>query len=106
MRCFHVVVHGRIEWPEEQLADEALFTPAGFYCQRYVLASGFEDAADKAFRLVRRMIARQTGWFDGSAARLTLEVSELKPAPMIKLLRPRRRRVRDFYDGNPSQPAS
>lgn len=97
MRCFYVLVHGSLEWPEVHLADEDSFTPAGFHCPRYVLASGFEEAVEKAFRLVRRNLEKQTGWLKQGVAKLTLEAEELKPAPIHMLLR-RNRRVRDFYD--------
>ena len=98
MRCFYVLVHGSLEWPSDQLDDVEAFTPAGFYCHRYVLASGYEDAANKAFRRIRKSLEKQTGWLKLGLAKLTLEASELKPAPLHKLLR-RSKRVRDFYDG-------
>lgn len=97
MRCFYVLVHGSLEWPSEHLEDVEAFTPAGFYCHRYVLATGYEDAADKAFNRIRKNLEKQTGWLKGGVAKLTLEARELKPAPMYKLLR-RGRRVRDFYE--------
>lgn len=97
MRCFYVLVHGTLEWPSDQLDDQDMFTPAGFYCHRYVLASGYEDAAERAFRRIRKSLERQTGWMGQGAARLTLEAAELKPAPFHKLFR-RGRKVSDFYD--------
>ena len=99
MRCFYVLVQGSLEWPSDHLDDVEAFTPAGFTCERYVLASGFEDAAKKAFRIVRRNLERQTGWLGQGVAKLTREAQELKPAPIHKLLRPGRR-VRDFYEGS------
>ena len=99
MRCFYVVVHGSLEWPSDHLEDEDAFTPAGFHCHRYVLASGFEEAAEKAFRHIRRNLEKQTGWLGQGLAKLTLEAEELKPAPLHKLLRPGRR-VRGFYENS------
>jgi hypothetical protein len=96
MRCFYVLVHGRVEWPSDYLEDEEAFTPAGFYCHRYVFASGYEQAAEKAFRRVRKSLEKQTGWLKQGLAKLTLEAEELKPAPMYMLLRPKPRH--DFYD--------
>ena len=98
MRCFYVLVHGTLEWSPDQLDDQELFTPAGFYCHRYVLASGYEDAAERAFRRIRKSLERQTGWMAQAGATLTLEAAELKPAPLHKLFR-RGRKVSDFYDG-------
>mgnify|MGYP003575142496 CR=1 FL=1 len=99
MRCFYVVVHGTLEWASDHLENEEAFTPAGFTCHRYVLASGFEEAAEKAFRHVRKCLEKQTGWLKQGLAKLTLEAEELKPAPLHKLLR-RNRRVRDFYENS------
>lgn len=97
MRCFYVLVHGTLDWPADHLDDEELFTPAGFYCHRYVLAAGYEEAAEKAFRRIRKNLERQTGWLKRGSVTLKLEAAELRPAPMHKLFR-RRRRVRDFYE--------
>ena len=104
MRCFHVLVRGTLEWPQEQLDDVEAFTPAGFTCHRYVLASGFKDAAEKAFRIVRRNLERQTGWLKQGAVKLTLECEELKPAPIHKIFK-RGRKVGDFYEGAASASA-
>ena len=97
MRCFYVRVHGSLEWDCDPAVDEDCFRPGGFHCDRYVLAKGFEDAADKAFRRVRKNLEKQTGWLKQGLAKLTLEAEELKPAPLHKLLR-HSRRVRDFYE--------
>ena len=99
MRCFYVVVHGTLEWSADHLENEDAFTPAGFHCHRYVLASGFEEAAGKAFRHIRRNLEKQTGWLKQGRAKLTLECEELRPAPLHKLLR-RNRRVCDFYQNS------
>ena len=97
MRCFYVLVHGKVEWPSDHLQDEEAFTPSGFYCHRYVFASGYEEAAEKAFRRIRKNLERQTGWLKQGLAKLTLEAEELKPAPMHKLLR-RDNRGHTFYE--------
>lgn len=99
MRCFYVLVHGTLEWEADHAANEEMFTPAGFYCHRYVLAKGFEEAANKAFRRIRKNLEKQTGWLGQGLAKLTLEAEELKPAPIHKLLRPGRH-VRDFYEAD------
>ncbi|HXG80549.1 MAG TPA: hypothetical protein VNJ05_01985 [Sphingomicrobium sp.] len=98
MRCFYVLVHGTLEWPPEHLDDVEAFTPAGFTCERYVLASGFEEAAEKAFRHVRKCLEKQTGWLKQGVAKLTLEAQELKPAPIHKIFK-RGSKVSDFYEG-------
>ena len=98
MRCFYVLVHGSLEWPSECSEDEDLFTPAGFYCHRYVLAAGYKEAAEKAFHRVRSSLEKQTGWLSRGPARLTLEAAELAPAPLSKLLK-RGNRGQSFYDG-------
>ena len=102
MRCFYVLVHGKLEWECEHEENEEMFTPAGFYCPRYVLASGYEDAVDRAFNRVRKNLEKQTGWMRQGLAKLTLEATELKPAPMYMLLR-RRRKVKDFYEANAAE---
>jgi hypothetical protein len=98
MRCFYVLVHGSLEWPSECSEDEDLFTPAGFYCHRYVLAAGYKEAAEKAFHRVRSSLEKQTGWLSRGPARLTLEAAELAPAPLSKLLK-RGNRGQSFYEG-------
>jgi len=96
MRCFYVLVHGTIDWPSDHLEDDDQFTPAGFYCHRYVFASGYEAAVEKAFRRVRKSLEKQTGWLKQGLAKLTLEAAELRPAPISKLLR-RENRGHLFY---------
>lgn len=103
MRCFYVLVHGTLEWSPDQLDDQEMFTPAGFYCHRYVLATGYEDAAERAFRRIRKSLERQTGWIGQGGARLTLQAEELKPAPLHKLFR-RGRKVSGFYDSVAAEP--
>ena len=97
MRCFFVRVHGKLDWAGDHFDDDEQFTPAGFYCDRYVFAKGFEEAADKAFRRVGNSLERQTGWVGKGQAKLTMEAEELRPAPLHKLFR-RGRRLKDFYE--------
>ena len=97
MRCFYVLVHGSIEWDSEPAVDDEFFRPAGFHCHRYVLASGYKDAAERAFRRVRKNLEKQTGWIGQGLVKLTLEAEELTLAPMRKLLR-RDNREHTFYD--------
>jgi hypothetical protein len=96
LRCFYVLVHGSLTWECESDVDDDSFQPAGFYCHRYVLAKGYEDAANKAIRRVRKNLERKTGWLKQGLAELALEAEELKPAPMYKLLK--RRPGHAFYD--------
>ena len=105
MRCFYVLVHGSLEWPLECAQDEELFTPAGFYCHRYVLAAGYKEAAEKAFHRVRSNLEKQTGWLSRGSAKLTLEAAELAPAPLTKLLK-RGNRRQSFYDGENAVPVT
>jgi hypothetical protein len=97
VRCYYVQVRGVLSWQAEQLNDEDSFTPAGFTCHRYVLAAGYEDAAQKAFKRVRHNLEKRTGWIGSGNASLSLEAEELTPAPMYKLLR-RDDRGHIFYE--------
>jgi hypothetical protein len=101
MRCFYVLVHGTLQWECEPEIEDEFFRPAGFYCPRYVLASGYEEAAEKAFNRVRKNLEKQTGWVGQGLAKLSLEAAELRPAAIHKLLR-RGRRVKDFYESEPA----
>ena len=105
MRCFYVLVHGTLEWECDPEFDDDFFRPSGFHCHRFVLAKGFEDAAEKAFRRVRKNLEKQTGWLGQGLAKLTLEAEELSPAPMRKLLR-RADRRHSFYEGERSLSAA
>lgn len=91
MRCFHVLIHGKLNWLVEQLpqsdASEA-DRPAGFYCHRFVLASAEGAAIEKAFRQVRDNLERQTGWIGDRLATLDLEATEVATAPIYNALRP------------------
>ena len=104
MRCFYVRIHGSLDWQSDHLEDEESFTPAGFYCHRYVLASGYKAAVEKAFRRVRKNLEKQTGWTGRGLAKLTLEAEELVPAPLHKLLR-RDNRGHAFYLSDVAAPA-
>ena len=104
MRCFYVLVRGTLEWECEYAEDEEMFTPAGFHCHRYVLARGYEEAAEKAFRRIRKNLEKQTGWLKQGLAKLTLEAEELKPAPIRKLLR-RDNRGHSFYEEKSTEAA-
>ena len=104
MRSFYVLVHGSLEWDSDPETDDECFRPAGFYCHRYVLASGYEDAVQKAFRRVRKNLEKQTGWIGQGLAKLTLEAQELTPAPVRKLLR-RDNRGHTFYESDDAESA-
>jgi hypothetical protein len=88
MRCFYVLVGGKLTWDVDRSASLEGETPAGFFCPRYVLAQTEADAVEKAFRRVRDKLDKQGGWLSGGLARLTLEAEESTPAPMHKLLNP------------------
>lgn len=98
MRCFFILVHGRLSWPAEPAlaADPEAFRPLGFYCHRYVLASDVDQAKEKAFRRVRNNLEKQTGWVSKNSARLEFEAEEVTDAPMHKLLK-RDNRGHTFY---------
>ena len=98
MDCFHVLVHGALQWhAETRDADEGAFRPAGFYCHRFVLAATREEAAAKAFRRVRENLDRKFGWLSAGAAVLELEAEKVSVAPMHKLLVPDNR-GHSFYE--------
>lgn len=88
MRCFYVLVHGQLKWRSARREDREADTikPAGFYCHRFVLASGKGEAAEKAFRRVRENLHKQTGWLNGVET-LDLEAEEITTAPVHKLLK-------------------
>ena len=96
MRCFFVLVHGRLKWADEVCADDIDRSP-GFYCHRYVLASNEHSAAEAAFRRVRENLDRQTGWVKDGVAKLELEAEELRVAPIYKILAPDNR-GHTFYE--------
>lgn len=90
MRCFYVLVHGRLDWrTEPSRGDEpAGPRPAGFYAHRYLLASNEGEAKAAAFRRVRDRLDEETGWIDRGLAALSLEAEEVAVAPLHKLLKP------------------
>jgi len=90
VRCFYILVHGTLSWRTELAPgdDPEAFRPAGFYCHRYVLASGDDEAKDKAFDRVRRNLDKQTGWIGAGLAVLDLQAEEVVEAPMHKVLKP------------------
>jgi hypothetical protein len=91
MRCFYVLVHGRIGWVGELSLDNGesqVDRPSGFYCHRYVLASGEDKAKVSAIARVRENLEKQTGWISRGYIALDLEAEEVTPAPIHKLLRP------------------
>jgi hypothetical protein len=100
MKCYYVLVHGRLDWDAVSPATENhadAFRPAGFWCHRYVLASTVYTAQEVAFRRVRENLDRRTGWLTAKAARLQLEAEETVQAPIFKLLKPDNR-GHTFYD--------
>lgn len=91
VRCFYVLVHGTLRWRAEPAPcenDPATSRPLGFYCHRYVLASGEDHATTVAFHRVRENLEKHTGWIGRGLATLELEAEELTAAPMYKLLKP------------------
>lgn len=100
MRCYYVLVHGRLDWsttsprPDD---DGEAFQPEGFYCHRYVLASSIHHAQEAAFRRVRENLDRQTGWIRGKEVKL--EAAEITSAPFYQLLKPDNR-GHTFYESD------
>lgn len=100
MRCFYVLVHGKLNWCEEPAfaeADPDGTRPSGFYCHRYVLASGGDEAGEKALRRVHENLDAQTGWMRDGLATLDLEAEEVDQAPMRKLVKPDNRGHTFYY---------
>lgn len=99
MKCYFVLVHGRLEWTAPSQPDDGCETtqPAGFYCHRYVLASTVQNAQAAAFRRVRENLDRQTGWIRQKAVKLELEADETSIAPIYHLLKPDNR-GHTFYE--------
>ena len=96
MRCFYVLIHGRLNWKVAPTSDDVC-QPRGFFCHRYVLAADEQTASEIAFRRVRSNLDRQGRWLSGGSADLELEVEEICAAPFHKLLRPDDR-GHAFYD--------
>ena len=96
MRCFYVLIHGELRWRTDIGADSPEWRPNGFYCHRYVLASGRDDAVQRASVRVRRNLDEQMGWLSRRQATLELDAEEVAPAPIHKLLK-RDNRGHTFY---------
>jgi hypothetical protein len=90
MRCFYVLVHGKLQWHASQGATDAIGVdqPAGFWCHRYVLAADENSAENKAIRRVSDNLERVFGWLSNGAATVDLEVAEVSVAPARKLIKP------------------
>ena len=82
MRCFNVLVHGRINWPED--ADSSVEPEedraVGFYCHRYILASTPNAAETKALQRVRENL--EPRWVK-RGARVELSVEEVSAASLF-----------------------
>ncbi|RYF92227.1 MAG: hypothetical protein EON95_13120 [Caulobacteraceae bacterium] len=96
MRCYYVLVHGRLDWSVPPPGDD-VSQPRGFYCHRYVLASDEPSAAQKAFERVRSTLDRKGRWLSEGGATLELEVEEICAAPLYMLLKPENR-AHAFYE--------
>lgn len=85
MRCFDVLVHGRIHWLDAGHSDAApcASRPAGLYCHRYVLASNADHAQEKAIHRVRENLEHQTGWMSEGRAWVEFIVEEVASAPLF-----------------------
>ena len=100
MKCYYVLVHGRLDWDAASPATESpadTFRPAGFFCHRYVLASTVDIAQEVAFRRVRENLDRRTGWLKAKPAKLQLEAEETVQASIFQLLKPDNR-GHTFYE--------
>jgi hypothetical protein len=86
MRCYNVFVHGRLDWHHAgPNGDAHTPSPEGFYCNRYVLASGKEAATARAFRIVRSNVQ---DWLRKSGATLELLAEKVEVSPIYKVLVP------------------
>ena len=92
MRCYYILVHGKLDWQGVPRDDE-VSQPLGFFCHRYVLASNNSDAAEKAFRRVR---ANLGDWIGEGGPTLNLDAEETAEEPIYKLLLPENR-AHAFY---------
>lgn len=98
MRCFYVLVHGRLRWfiaPSED--DRDVSQPAGLYCHRYVLASDRRAATRKACDSVFANLDSRTGWMRDGIVELELEAEEVLQASFLKAFLPVNR-GHTFYD--------
>ena len=89
MRCYYVLVHGRLDWlPARSASDEIGATkPTGFYCHRYVLARDNQSAAEIAFQRVKQNLDSQMGWIRDQLVTVELQAEEVAIAPIHKLLK-------------------
>lgn len=83
MRCYHVEVHGQFKWQTAATGFDSVSQPAGFLCNRWVVASSKADAAEKALARVR---ARLKDWFAYGVVELSLEPEHVSIAPLYRLL--------------------
>ena len=83
MRCYCVLVHGKLDWDGNGARPGTSEMPAGFLCHRIVLAQTEAEAAEKAYRRVRE---RLSDWLRDGRARLTLRAEDLTRAPWRRLL--------------------
>jgi hypothetical protein len=99
MRCFYVLVHGKINWNAElpEIGDPEIARPAGFYCHRFVLAANEREAAEIAFHRVRASLDKESDWLAKGLATIDLEAEETAAAPMHNLLR-KENRGHSFYE--------
>ena len=100
MRCFYVLVHGRLRWlvgPTDLEGD--VDQPAGLYCHRYVLASDRKAATQRAFDSVSANLDRQTGWLRDQAVELELEAEEVSQTSLLKAFSPVNR-GHTFYESD------
>jgi|GEM_PF-1778045 len=88
MRCYYVLVHGKLDWNVAPPTEGEVYQPEGFYCHRFVLASGGESAGKIAFERVRTNLDRSGRWLSDGSATLTLEAEEVRSAPLHKLIKP------------------
>lgn len=88
MRCYYVLVHGKLDWQAPVVGDPEISQPPGFFCHRYVLASGEAEARRKAFQRVR---ANLKEWAVDGGPKLSLEAEEVSRAPIYKVLIPENR---------------
>ena len=93
MRCYYILVHGKLDWHGVPKDDDEVSQPMGFFCHRYLLASSELDAAEKAFRRVRSNLR---DWLGEGGPKLDLDAEEVSEAPIYKLLLPENR-AHSFY---------
>lgn len=88
MRCYYILIHGKLDWQGVARDDDEVSQPVGFFCHRYLLAANKSDAAEKAFRRVR---ANLSEWTTEGGPKLDLDAEEIAEAPIYKLLLPENR---------------